>query len=1018
MPENITIQKNPLLPVSMDYALLRQLGMKYIEDLGSKFWTDYNIHDPGITLLELLCYAITDLGYRTSFDIKDLLAPAPGQKAEPERQGFFTARQILTVNPLTRNDYRKLLIDIDGIKNGWIGCKKCPCDEMFLYASCADSVLQYTPPTEHQIIIKGLYDVLIEFEDEEGIGDLNSGKIKYNFGFFTDPSEAVYSMATIEMRLPPWRQIEEEKEKYSSFRNPQSRISGVTVKFISGNKGDNQDIPQAELGRALRRPVFATLEIVFLPDSADVSVTETLLLEDVPFLVWFSSETDRKSLQLGDLSSAIADASASGIMVKYLEKIKKGDEVIGLTKAALHDHRNLGEDYCSIKAIAVEDISVCADMDVAPDADIEKVLAEAYFLIDQYFSADIRFFSLRELLGKGVTADEIFDGPPLNNGFIDNEQLEATQLKQVLHTSDVINLLMDIQGVTAVRNLVFVKYDQEGNRIESQSWTMAVSYNHQPRLYIEGAKFLVFKNGLPFLPDRLELADTFQVIKGAHAQPKFSILENDLHIPEGTWFPISEYQPLQDALPLTYGVGKDGLPAHVSKERRAQAKQLKAYLLFYEQLFINYLTQLSNFKELFALDDTVGHSYFSTLPDEPHISGITGLMAENGDSVLTQDGLEKLVESNATFLDRRNRLLDQMLARFAEQFTDYALMLYAYAGSKKLADETLIKDKVSFLKDFPFTSSNRGKSHNYKSPAPVCSDANVAGLKRRIERLLGFKSLENHFEYYEEKDLDNRSYERRWRLKDEHGKLYISGSTRYYDTDYDLAQEKARTEVRQVLKYIGTEAMYEIRQVNKWVINLKDPAGETIATRKQAFETEEEAIVVRDEIIAFAKQLLAAEKIFIVEHLLLRPRNKPGAEFPEGDPLLSICLSPDCSVCGEEDPYSFRLTIVLNGEAGLANEGIAFRRFAENTIRQETPAHLGLKICWVSTEQLEEFEQVYCDWSAELAKDEPDAALLHNRLAALLAVFKNLKSVYPKASLHDCADGDDENRVYLNQTIV
>jgi len=1018
MPENITIQKNLSLPVSMDYTLLRQLGMKYIEDLGSKFWTDYNVHDPGITLLELLCYAITDLGYRTSFDMKDLLAPAPGQKAEPEKQGFFTAREILTINPLTRSDYRKLLIDIDGIKNGWINCKECPCEEMFLYASCAESSLQYTPETEHQIIIKGLYDVLIEFEDEEGIGDLNSGKIKYNFGFFTDPINLVYSTATIEMRLPPWHQIEADKAKYKSFRNQLSSITAVTVQFISGNKGDNLDIPQSELARALRRPVFATFEIKFLPDASDASVTETLLMEDVPFLVWFGSESDRKSLQLLDLSTAMADASASGILVKYLEKIKKGDEVIGLTKTALHSHRNLSEDYCTIKAIAVEDISICADMDVAPDADIEKVLAEAYFLIDQYFSADIRFYSLKEMLGAGLSVDEIFDGPPLNNGFINNEQLETTQLKKVLHTSDVINLLMDIQGVTAIRNLVFVKYDEEGNLIENQSWTMAVSYNHQPRLYIEGSKFLVFKNGLPFLPDRLELADTFQVIKGANAQPKFSILENDLQVPEGTWFPLAEYQPLQDSLPLTYGVGKEGLPAHVSQERRAQAKQLKAYLLFYEQLFVNYLAQLSHFKELFALDETVSHSYFAALLDEPHISGLNGLLAEVDGAVLNQGSLELLSENNATFLDRRNRFLDHMMARFSEQFTDYALMLYAYSGSKKLANETLIKDKVNFLKDFPFTSSNRGRSHNYKSPASVCSDENVAGLKRRIERLLGFKSLENHFEYYEEKDFDNRSYERRWRLKDQDGKLYISGSTRYYNNDYNLAQEKTKTEIREVLKYIGTEARYDIRQVNKWVINLKDPAGETIATRKQAFETEAEAIVVRDEIIAFAKQLLAAEEIFIVEHLLLRPRNKPNEAFPEGDPLLSICLSPDCSVCGEEDPYSFRLTIVLNGEAGLANEGIAFRRFAENTIRQETPAHLGLKICWVSTAQLGEFEQVYCDWSAELTKAEPDADAQHLKLTALLEVFKNLKSVYPKASLHDCADGDDENRVYLNQTIV
>jgi len=108
----------------------------------------------------------------------------------------------------------------------------------------------------------------------------------------------------------------------------------------------------------------------------------------------------------------------------------------------------------------------------------------------------------------------------------------------------------------------------------------------------------------------------------------------------------------------------------------------------------------------------------------------------------------------------------------------------------------------------------------------------------------------------------------------------------------------------------------------------------------------------------------------------------------------------------------------MNGEAGLANSGIAFRRFAEDTIRMEIPAHLALKICWVSNLQLEKFEQLYCAWLNELAKNEQDTLALHTKLTLLLDEFIKLKSVYPKASLHDCADGNDENRVYLDQTII
>src|SRR5512133_2927947 len=103
MPRSITIQKKPVLPESSNYELLRQKGLEYLQQLGSRLWTDYNIHDRGITLLEALSYAITDLGYRTSFDIKDLLAiaspetpEADGQYPSDKRQAFFTARNILT----------------------------------------------------------------------------------------------------------------------------------------------------------------------------------------------------------------------------------------------------------------------------------------------------------------------------------------------------------------------------------------------------------------------------------------------------------------------------------------------------------------------------------------------------------------------------------------------------------------------------------------------------------------------------------------------------------------------------------------------------------------------------------------------------------------------------------------------------------------------------------------------------------------------------------------------------------
>ena len=57
-----------------DYYFLRRQGIKHIARLGSSLWTDYNTHDPGITILEQLCYALTDLGYRINHSLPDILA--------------------------------------------------------------------------------------------------------------------------------------------------------------------------------------------------------------------------------------------------------------------------------------------------------------------------------------------------------------------------------------------------------------------------------------------------------------------------------------------------------------------------------------------------------------------------------------------------------------------------------------------------------------------------------------------------------------------------------------------------------------------------------------------------------------------------------------------------------------------------------------------------------------------------------------------------------------------------------
>jgi hypothetical protein len=46
-----TLPREPAFKPAEDYYRLRREGIGFVEKLGSRLWTDYNTHDPGITIL-------------------------------------------------------------------------------------------------------------------------------------------------------------------------------------------------------------------------------------------------------------------------------------------------------------------------------------------------------------------------------------------------------------------------------------------------------------------------------------------------------------------------------------------------------------------------------------------------------------------------------------------------------------------------------------------------------------------------------------------------------------------------------------------------------------------------------------------------------------------------------------------------------------------------------------------------------------------------------------------------------
>ena len=169
--------------------------------------------------------------------------------------------------------------------------------------------------------------------------------------------------------------------------------------------------------------------------------------------------------------------------------------------------------------------------------------------------------------------------------------------------------------------------------------------------------------------------------------------ERDLIPPPGRDRNIANYYSLQHQFPACFGIGEMGLPASATAQRQGQVKQLKAYLMFFDQLLANYFAQLAHVKDLFSFNSGTIGSYFSqTVADEA--LGLDEIFDKDTDERAdrVQEIMDEMV-GPATSLERKNRFLNHLLARFAEQFTDYSLFLFEVMPQGIEPAEKMIHDK-------------------------------------------------------------------------------------------------------------------------------------------------------------------------------------------------------------------------------------------------------------------------------------------------------------------------------------
>ena len=242
----------PPSEVAQDFYALRSLGLNLISQLGTDIWTDFNAHDPGITMLETIAYAITDLGYRTEFPISDLIAQA-GLSTEEQQQNlqetsFHTAANILPSAPVTLLDFRKIFSDLKGVSNAWVE----PVNHFEPYKGLRKVVIQ---PTVPEMEVKAL-EALEENVEQTFWANRNLGEALDSIVVLQPKKLALELQLVVADNEKPEKAVAAAIVKLSEFLEAKVRFLTLT-KMLEFNDG--------EVAKAFEGP---TLKHGFLPDSS------------------------------------------------------------------------------------------------------------------------------------------------------------------------------------------------------------------------------------------------------------------------------------------------------------------------------------------------------------------------------------------------------------------------------------------------------------------------------------------------------------------------------------------------------------------------------------------------------------------------------------------------------------------------------------------------------------------------------------------------------------------------------
>ena len=464
--------------------------------------------------------------------------------------------------------------------------------------------------------------------------------------------------------------------------------------------GEDGTIDFEKLGLCLPEQIYPCRPVT-------VNDYRKLILDADPRIdaVWIEPETDgtpRYRIRIKPGVFAHGDRTFNKAVVETVTRV-------------YHRHRNLCETLSAISVVETQKVTMSATVDIRADVSPEAVLARIYFEACRDISPWPEFQSFKTLEQAGIPLAKILEGPLLTHGFLDEKEFkdrDRTVMKEEIGAT-----LLSVDGVRQIRDLTFLGPDQKPISHFNCRHILGLPEN------LDGIQVNLRRDKTQFCVSFFEFTYELERLFGTHTQvrTRSKSMASYLPPPRGRYQDIKRYYSIQNHFPNVYGINSFGVPSSQGAERKSDARNLKAYLLLFEQVMADFLTTLHHLPDFLSLDtDMDPGGWYRPLREDVIPNGRRLYLDDPG----IDEAFGAAVRSQLNFDDVKNRVFDILLALYGESLTQ-----------PNVPDEQQrIKNKALFLKQIQRISRNRGGAANIQVPL---GGNNISGLEHKARILAG-----------------------------------------------------------------------------------------------------------------------------------------------------------------------------------------------------------------------------------------------------------------------------------------